>query len=78
MRAIDRASDVLGAQNAAYEAGDTWSVTVAPERRIGETVVIARCRCGYASGREIGDGALARAAKAAVQHVRDAHGRSEG
>jgi len=69
MSALTRATQALEAQDAAYEAGDTWSVTIAPERRRDVTVVVARCRCGFSSLPMINDRAMERAAEAAVRHV---------
>ena len=50
-----------------------WKVKIGLEARIGGYVLVARCSCGYDSGRDGGDGAWERTARTVGQHVKDTH-----
>lgn len=77
MRMLDHANRLLAAQNAAYEAGEHWRITIAPQRRPNcDLVIVAHCICGYQSGHvHAGDDAFDVAWGYARQHLREAHDR---
>lgn len=70
MRVLDAANATLSAQNAAYEAGERWKLTIAPEKRGDRIVYVSSCICGWTSQWA---GVTEQAGFDAIDHIHQAH-----